>query len=80
MIFHAYGQITASTKNIQTITNNSAELIAFTRALQWAATRGDISHIVMIYDSLYAAIDHGASHDSVPESREGVPSFTDTHA
>ena len=59
MIFHAYGQITASTKNIQTITNNSAELIAFTRALQWAATRGDtvsISHIVMRYDSLYAAM------------------------
>ena len=57
-----YGQITASTKNIHTdshqqITQQSS-FIAFTRALQYngAATRGDISHIVMRYDSLYAAM------------------------
>jgi len=56
-LIHAYGQITlATTPNIQNVTNNSAELVAFTHALQWAATRPDIHHIVMRYDSLYAAM------------------------
>jgi ribonuclease HI len=56
VIFHAHGQITLTTPNIQNVTNNSAELVAFTRALQWAAARPDICHVVMRYDSMYAAM------------------------
>ena len=50
--------LTQSTPNLETGTNNSAELLGFTRALQWAArhpaARG--RPVCMRYDSVYAAM------------------------
>ena len=50
------GPVGPSTPNVKTATNNSSELVAFTRALQWARS----SHltqsraIVIRFDSAYA--------------------------
>ena len=35
-MFESCGQITTATPNVKTVTENLAELVAFTRALQWA--------------------------------------------
>ena len=56
LIWEVCGQITMSMRNVSTVTNNLAELVAFTRALQWAARKGDVKYVVMRYDSLYAAM------------------------
>ena len=52
------GSVTASTPNVRTGTNNSSELLAFTRALQWARnshlTQGKA--IVCRFDSAYASM------------------------
>ena len=52
------GPVNARTPNVRNGTNNSAELVAFTRALQWAcndeAAQG--RPICMRYDSCYAAM------------------------
>ena len=52
------GPVTPSTPNVKTATNNSSELLAFTRALQWART-SPLSQgrpIVVRFDSAYAAM------------------------
>ena len=52
------GPVDPSTPNVKTATNNSSELVAFTRALQWARS----SHltqsraIVIRFDSAYASM------------------------
>ena len=52
------GQITTGMRNVKTVTSNLAELVAFTRALQWATyTRCAAGRpICMRYDSTYAAM------------------------
>ena len=54
------GRVGPETPNVETATNNSAELVAFTRALQWAKqsvhTRDPNTPVVLRYDSCYAAL------------------------
>ena len=54
------GRVGPQTPNVETATNNSAELVAFTRALQWAKqsvhTRDPNTPVVLRYDSCYAAL------------------------
>ena len=52
------GPVNGSTPNVATGTNNSSELVAFTRALQWAYTdqAAQGKPICMRYDSCYAAM------------------------
>ena len=54
-VYRRCGQITARTKNVTTTTNNLAELLAFTRALQWACYHPSTA-VVLRYDSTYAAM------------------------
>ena len=56
-LLRACGPVPPGTPNVTTATNNSAELLAFTRALQWARTdtQGG-TPICMRYDSCYAAM------------------------
>ena len=57
-IFRIGGQIIAGrTRNVKTTTTNLAELVAFTRALQWARSHGRASGrpICIRYTSEYAA-------------------------
>ena len=51
-------QITARTKNVRNATNNAAELVGFTRALQEAARHRWLRGrpVCMRYDSAYAAM------------------------
>jgi len=52
------GQVTTGMRNVKTVTSNLAELVAFTRALQWAThTRYAAGRPICIrYDSTYAAM------------------------
>ena len=51
------GPVNRTTPNVTTGTNNSAELVAFTRALQWARTETAPGQpVCMRYDSCYAAM------------------------
>lgn len=54
------GRVGPQTPNVETATNNSAELVAFTRALQWAKqsvhTQDPNTPVVLRYDSCYAAM------------------------
>ena len=54
------GQVGPQTPNVETATNNSAELVALTRALQWAKqsvhTRDPSTPVILRYDSCYAAL------------------------
>ena len=56
----AIGMPPGSIPNVLTNTNNTAELLGFTRALQWAANSPHTSNprvpIIMRYDSCYAAM------------------------
>ena len=53
-------QVGPQTPNVETATNNSAELVALTRALQWAKqsvhTRDPSTPVILRYDSCYAAL------------------------
>ena len=52
------GQITTRMSNVKTTTNNLAELVGFTRAMDWAFVTSSIetSPVVLRYDSMYAAM------------------------
>ena len=54
------GRVGPQTPNVETATNNSSELVAFTRDLQWAKqsvhTRDPSTPVILRYDSCYAAL------------------------
>ena len=55
--FEMCGPVNQATPNVTTGTNNSAELVAFTRALQWAYSETAPGRpVCMRYDSCYAAM------------------------